>query len=535
MFHYLNKRRLSTDDDVHSYSAAEFWAATDCAVDWLQSAAAAITADAGGGAHKTDKSVDVNTAELRVVVMLDQSALLIWLVALRRLSIPHLLIDPSLPAAVQARGCIDFHPTLGLVDGDLHQAATAVRDFLPPDLWLGIHWYRADPELVAGPVVCGQKLGVADAQSAIPAAEPAATWLCDRTGRVTFPVVGSGAEHRQRTPSNKPVKSAPRRWLFGNGLWHQPTLTQLLVALYDGADCVVLAEFNAAACVAALKQYQITHALFADWTVPNLASALTRGIGGARIDQLQQAHFVGEQFSPHGVRSLADCLSVPIEFLYFPACTPAYTPALGLPLLTLDDAGWSVAQDDQNVHPPQIAIELFHAGCLVETAYETGLVYLRVSAERTASEACGQPSGYYCTEQLGYKDSEGGLHLRGALERQLRYRGRLVLAPEIERVLMTHVAVQEAWVGLVDTTQAGAADLVALVSLVANAKPTPVLAVTLLDYCAELVAASRRPAAIYFIGAMPRFRSGTIDERAIMDAAFYKGTLSFANNPLNEE
>ncbi|MDR1677996.1 MAG: amino acid adenylation domain-containing protein, partial [Deltaproteobacteria bacterium] len=117
-------------------------------------------------------------------------------------------------------------------------------------------------------------------------------------------------------------------------------------------------------------------------------------------------------------------------------------PASNCPLYVLDDNG--------SILPP------FFPGQLAVGGVQVGLGYLgdpelterSFSIDKYAHLApkAHRAGRLYLTGDLGYRGAEGEIHYLGRLDRQLKLRGRRLEPAEIEKVLLTHPAVESALV-----------------------------------------------------------------------------------------
>lgn len=522
MFHYVQGTDPAGAVELTSLKAHEFRAAIEQRQSWLLLWAA----QRFGGSEETvaidsynDIIDDKNRGELRLAIVIDGLAALYWLLAARGLGLAHLIIDPSLPGASWARALADFRPHLALAGTPEQVRDSQVRDYLPPELGGYLRWcYQAgvSAQSLTLPAFETEGLGTAPAAAGAPVETKRRTsWICGgrsgRAQRLTTDGRGSVFESLARES-----EQTDTRWLFANGLWHWPSLERLITALDAGVCCVVLDAFSGPASVAALRRFQITHALWADWTIPELAYCLETTIDETTEPDLDEhltyMGFVGDAFCQKSLPKITACLKATQRFLF-----------------PIESGGWLV--DMAASGQADDRINLVAEGAPLDAPYETGLVYVQPAprdGRAIAHNNLATERGCYATGMLGYRDHRGALFVRGALADQIQWRGRVVLPAEVQLVLVGHRLVRDAWVGMVEPLTEATGGLFALVSLTDGVQPSPVLAVTLMDYCSDLLAASRRPEAVYFIDQLPRFRSGALNRQAVLRDGFGSVTRRLA-------
>jgi acyl-CoA synthetase (AMP-forming)/AMP-acid ligase II len=128
------------------------------------------------------------------------------------------------------------------------------------------------------------------------------------------------------------------------------------------------------------------------------------------------------------------------------------------------------------------------------------------------ANATSYVDGWFRTGDQGYLDEEGYLFLTGRLKEMINRGGEKIGPREIDEVLLTHPAVNEAIAFGVPHKSWGE-EVAAAVTLKGEATEADILA-----FCKERLADFKRPKKIYIVDAIPRTATGKIARGAVAKA-----------------
>lgn len=124
--------------------------------------------------------------------------------------------------------------------------------------------------------------------------------------------------------------------------------------------------------------------------------------------------------------------------------------------------------------------------------------------------------GFLCTGDLGYEDSRGRLHLRGRKSTFLKSNGYRISPFELESVLRSHPAVQEAAVIGIPDPLTGQRIVACLESAPGLQDPTPQ---EMIDYCEERLSSYKIPKVFRWHSPLPRTSAGKPDRQKLESLA----------------
>ena len=127
--------------------------------------------------------------------------------------------------------------------------------------------------------------------------------------------------------------------------------------------------------------------------------------------------------------------------------------------------------------------------------------------------------GWLYTGDLGYWDEEGYIYLAGRAKDTIKRGGEMVSPDEVEGVLRTHPAVDDAAVIGVPDVEWGE-QVRAVVTLRPNA-PRP-SASELVEHCRSRLASFKKPESVVFVDELPRNALGKVLKRVLREE--YGGT-----------
>jgi propionyl-CoA synthetase len=147
----------------------------------------------------------------------------------------------------------------------------------------------------------------------------------------------------------------------------------------------------------------------------------------------------------------------------------------------------------------------------------------------------------YTTSDWAVKDDDGYFFILGRTDDVINVAGHRLGTREIEEAVSAHDAIAEvAVVGVKDTVKGQVAEVFATLkdpSLAANDDDNARLAKEVINKVVELLGPVARPAAIHFVNALPKTRSGKLLRRSIQALAEGRdpGDLSTLDDPASLE
>lgn len=122
-------------------------------------------------------------------------------------------------------------------------------------------------------------------------------------------------------------------------------------------------------------------------------------------------------------------------------------------------------------------------------------------------------NGWLYTGDLGYFDDDGYIYLSGRAKDFIKRGGEMIAPEEVEQVLHSHPAVDEA--AIIGVPDESWGELVRAV-VVAKSEP-PVTEDALIEYCRERLASFKRPESVVFINELPRNPLGKVLKRVLRE------------------
>jgi long-chain acyl-CoA synthetase len=301
-------------------------------------------------------------------------------------------------------------------------------------------------------------------------------------------------------------------------LYHSAPLVYSMAMHRLGATAVVMESFDAAACLAAIERYGVTHAQF----VPTMFTRLLRMPESERqAYDLSSLRYVLHAAAPCPVdvkRRMMDWWG-PIIYEYY-----AGTEDIGSSFIS--PAEWlahpgSVGRPTAEMHIVGPDGEEVPVG-------ETGTVYFaggrefafHNDPEKTAS--IQDRHGWRTLGDVGHVDDDGYLYLTDRSADMIVSGGVNIYPREAEHILVTHPAVLDVAVFGVPDEEMGEA-VKAVVQFA-----DPAVTVTedeLLEWCRERLAAYKCPRSVDVVAEMPRDPNGKLFKR-LLRAPYWEGRFS---------
>ena len=307
------------------------------------------------------------------------------------------------------------------------------------------------------------------------------------------------------------LRAGDRLWLAVSLFWGLGC-ENALFALMTHAGTIVLQErFEAGEAIDLIEREACTVV----YATPNMVRALAEhpDFRPERLASLRTGVTIG---TPEQVRLLAEIGAREVCNVYgltetYANCTvtDAHDPieirvsSVGRPL-----PGFELAIEDPKSRRPLPAGEV---GEIKVRGYVTCGYYRAEDKNREAFD----DGGWFLTGDLGFLDESGRLHFRGRLKEMIKTGGINVAPVEVEEVLMSHPAVEEAYVvGLPDAERD---EIVAAVVVPRN--PSGVDEGALRTHCARALAAYKRPRRYRLAAAeaLPLTTTGKVRKLGIKD------------------
>lgn len=293
-------------------------------------------------------------------------------------------------------------------------------------------------------------------------------------------------------------------------LYHCAQLDNFLATdIYLGATSIILPRPDPEAILRGIEQHRATN-YFAP---PTIWIALLRSPLFEKVDlsTLRKGYYGASAMPPeilHEIRERLPELQLwnfygqtemaPLASALGPAEQQDHAGAAGRPAVNVETA---ILDDTDTEVPPGTVGEIAHRGPHLMLGYLD-------DPERTAEAFRG---GWFHSGDLGYYDEFGLLHVVDRKKDMIKTGGENVASREVEEVLYTHPAVQEAAVfGVPDPVWVEA--VVAAVVARAGANPT---SAELIGHCRAHLAGYKTPKHVFFVDVLPKNPSGKLLKREL--------------------
>ncbi len=295
-------------------------------------------------------------------------------------------------------------------------------------------------------------------------------------------------------------------------LYHAAPNAYCMRTLNEGGSVVVLKKFDAAACLAAIERYGVTHS---QW-VPTMFHRLLALPGAVRTQHNLNTH----RCAIHAAAPCPPAVKRAMIGWWGQILKEYYAGSEGVGTTVIDSATWlrkpgSVGRPVNNVKlhildeagaelpPHQVGQIWFEGG--PPFAYHN-------AAEKTA--AARNALGWQSLGDLGSVDEAGFLFLSDRRADLILSGGVNIYPAEIEAALAQHPAVRE--VAVVGVPHPDFGEQVKAV-VVANAEPGAALADDLRDFARRELAGPKVPRLIEFVDELPRSEAGKLLRRILKE------------------
>jgi len=305
------------------------------------------------------------------------------------------------------------------------------------------------------------------------------------------------------------LSEADRLWMGLSLFWGFGCENALFAVLTHGGTVVLQEHFDAGEALRLIERERCT----VYYGTPNVALALWEHPDRTRVDlrSLRTGAAIGP---PHAIQMVMDLGAHEICNVYgltecygnctvTEACDPveARLHTVGHPL-----PGMEIKIADPQTHrplSPGAVGEITIRGYLMPGYYQ----------DPAQNAAAFDPDGYFLSGDFGFIDEEGRLHFRGRLKDMVKTGGINVAPLEVEDLLTTHPAVEQAYVvGVPDPRKEE------VVAAVVVCKPgSAVTADELRAFCRKALAAFKVPQRIWFVtrDTLPLTASGKVQKHML--------------------
>ena len=319
-----------------------------------------------------------------------------------------------------------------------------------------------------------------------------------------------------------PDPDEDERNLLSVPLYHIAGMQAVMAGVYGGRTLIVMRQFqpegwmelvqgeraSRAMMVPTMLKQMMDHPRFPDYDLSSL-EVITYGAAPMPLEVIQRAirAFPGARFiNAFGQTETASTITMlpPEDHVLEGSPQEVETKlrrltSIGKPL---DDVEVAMVDEDGEAVPPGEVGEIVARGPRIMKGYwkqdeETG------SAIR---------DGWLYTGDLGYQDEDGYIYLAGRAKDFIKRGGEMISPEEVERVLMSHPAVEDgAVIGVPDP------DWGERVRAIVVRRAGDVTEEELIEHCHQRLATFKRPESIVFVEELPRNALGKVLKRVLRD------------------
>lgn len=123
-------------------------------------------------------------------------------------------------------------------------------------------------------------------------------------------------------------------------------------------------------------------------------------------------------------------------------------------------------------------------------------------------------SGWLYTGDLGYSDADGYIYLAGRAKDTIKRGGEMISPEEVENVLRSHVAIDDAAVIGIPDAEWGETVRAIVTIRSDHTQPDPG---ELIEYCRERLASFKKPGSVIFVDELPRNSLGKVLKRSLRE------------------
>ncbi len=326
------------------------------------------------------------------------------------------------------------------------------------------------------------------------------------------------------TDHDKPEADMSWKTLYGFGedtvylspapLYHAAPNGYCMRTLNEGGTVVVMGKFDAAAALAAIEQYRVTHS---QW-VPTMF---------VRLLALPEAVRRRHDLSSHrcAIHAAAPC-PLPVKRAMIewwgPILREYYAGSEGIGTTVIDSATWLRKPGSVGQPIPGITVHITDEAGKELPPGETGQIWFEGGPRFAYHNDSGKTAAAYNARgwatlgDLGWLDEEGFLYLSDRRADLVLSGGVNLYPAETEAVLAQHEAVAECAVVGVPHPEFGE-QLHAVVVLREGMAASPALRDELIAFCRERLSALKAPRSLEFAGELPRSEAGKLLRRVLKE------------------
>jgi acyl-CoA synthetase (AMP-forming)/AMP-acid ligase II len=317
------------------------------------------------------------------------------------------------------------------------------------------------------------------------------------------------------TPAD-PDPGSEERVILTVPLYHIAGLQALMAAVYGGRTVVVQPQFEPEGWLKLVQDERVTRAMlvptmlralidhpsFGDFDLSSLR-VITYGAAAMPGDVLERAIAAFPQaqlINAFGQTESAATITMLGPDDHVLAGTPGEIEkkrrrlrSIGRPL---PDVEVRVVDEQGEALPPGVTGEIVARGARLMKGYW----------ERPEATAEALRGGWLHTGDLGYRDEDGYIFLKGRAREIIKRGGEMISPEEVEEVIERHPAVVEAAViGVPDTEWGEVVEAVVVVR-----RDARVTEGELIEHCRRQIASFKKPEAVHFMPALPRNQLGKV-------------------------
>ncbi|MCX4096815.1 acyl-CoA synthetase [Nocardia sp. alder85J] len=297
-------------------------------------------------------------------------------------------------------------------------------------------------------------------------------------------------------------------------IYHAAPLRWSACVQGHGGTVVMLRRFDAAAVLAAIAKYRVTHGQFVPTMLVRLLQLPGEVRAAADVSSLRCA-----------IHAAAPC---PVEVKqrmidwWGPILTEYYSNTEGTCMTMVDSADWlkhpgtvgrsiigtlHVCDDTGAELPPG------QVGALYGERDTVPFVYHNDPGKSAAAQHPDHPT-WTTAGDVGYLDEDGFLYLTDRKAFTIISGGVNIYPQEIENALTLHPAIHD--IAVIGLPHADLGEAVtAFVQPAAGVTPGPELAEQILDFARERIARFKMPRAVHFVDELPRTETGKLIKREL--------------------
>jgi O-succinylbenzoic acid--CoA ligase len=299
------------------------------------------------------------------------------------------------------------------------------------------------------------------------------------------------------------------RWLACLPLFHIGGLSILMRSIIYGISVMVHNKFDPVIINQAILEDNITIISVVAVMLQRMLDALDTNSNGASYPSTLRCILLGGGPAPYPLLEACTLRGLPVVQTYglTEACSQAVT-------LSPADAMRKIGSVGRPLSPVQLRIMHDNRSA---SAGEPGEIFLKGPTitpgyvDRPEATARAFQDGWFATGDIGYVDSDGYLYVLDRRADLIISGGENIYPAEIESILQSHPAIQEAGVCGQEDPKWGQVPIAFIVLKSGNS----ISAEELLSYTAQKLARYKQPRAIYFTKHLPRTSSGKLLRREL--------------------